>query len=87
MGIKSIFYNENGERCGVEELALEYYSGEGGGWQGVHTESGIWLTIFGLLMWDVIFSDVPNAFCTKFQVYDLLFCSVSFVLTSFIHSD
>lgn len=71
MGFKSIFYNENGEQCGVEELALEYYAGEGGGWQGVHTESGIWLTMFGLLMWDIIFSDVPNAFCTKFQTAPL----------------
>ncbi|XP_072071714.1 fanconi-associated nuclease 1 homolog isoform X2 [Arachis hypogaea] len=67
LGAKSRFYNEEGEQCGVEELALYYYAGEGGGWQGVHTESGIWLTIFGLLMWDVIFADVPNVFYTRFQ--------------------
>ncbi|KAJ7979130.1 Fanconi-associated nuclease [Quillaja saponaria] len=67
MGTKSRFYNEGGEQCGVEQLALQYYAGEGGGWQGVHTESGIWLTIFGLLMWDAIFADVPNVFCTRFQ--------------------
>lgn len=71
MGVKSIFYGEDGERCGVEQLALQYYAGEGGGWQGVHTESGIWLTLFGLLMWDVIFADIPNVFCTKFQVLSL----------------
>ncbi|KAI3459393.1 hypothetical protein Pfo_016056 [Paulownia fortunei] len=70
-GIKSIFYGEDGERCGVEQLALQYYAGEGGGWQGVHTESGIWLTIFGILMWDIIFSDVPNVFRTKFQTAPL----------------
>ncbi|XP_021765063.1 fanconi-associated nuclease 1 homolog [Chenopodium quinoa] len=67
VGMKSRFYGEDGEQCGVEELALQFYAGEGGGWQGVHTESGIWLTIYGLLMWDVIFSDVPNTFRTKFQ--------------------
>lgn len=67
-GRKSRFYGEDGEQCGVEQLALQYYATEGGGWQGVHTESGIWLTIFGLLMWNVLFSDVPNVFRTRFQV-------------------
>ncbi|KAL3507167.1 hypothetical protein ACH5RR_032549 [Cinchona calisaya] len=70
-GTRSIFYGEDGEQCGVEQLALQYYAGEGGAWQGVHTESGIWLTIFGLLMWDILFADVPNAFCTKFQTAPL----------------
>ncbi|KAM7489156.1 hypothetical protein LguiB_026640 [Lonicera macranthoides] len=71
-GMKSRFYGEDGEQCGVEELALQYYAGEEGGcWQGVHTESGIWLTIFGLLMWDIIFADVPNVFRTRFQTAPL----------------
>ncbi|XP_078172244.1 zinc ion binding/nucleic acid binding/hydrolase isoform X2 [Carex rostrata] len=68
VGEKNLFYGYNGELCGVEELALQYFTQEeGGGWHGVHSESGIWMTIFGLLMWDVIFSDVPNVFCSKFQ--------------------
>jgi Fanconi-associated nuclease 1 len=79
MGMKNRFYGEDGEQCGVEQLALQYYAGEGGGWQGVHTESGIWLTIFGLLMWDIIFSDVPNVFRTKFQVC-LLICHIFLIL-------
>ncbi|KAL6535299.1 hypothetical protein OROMI_026673 [Orobanche minor] len=70
-GMKSVFYGEDGERCGVEQLALQYYAGVGGGWQGVHTESGIWLTIFGILMWDIIFADVPNVFRNKFQTAPL----------------
>lgn len=69
LGKKSRFYGEDGEQCGVEQLALQYYaSSEGGEWHGVHSESGIWLTIFGLLMWDVIFTDVPDVFRTRFQV-------------------
>lgn len=68
VGMKNRFYGEDGEQCGVEQLALQYYSGEGGGWQGIHTESSIWLTIFGLLMWDILFSDVPGVFQTRFQV-------------------
>ncbi|XP_074319682.1 fanconi-associated nuclease 1 homolog isoform X2 [Silene latifolia] len=67
VGMKSRFYGEDGEQCGVEELALQFYAGEGGGWQGVHSESGIWLTIYGLLMWDIIFADVPDVFRTRFQ--------------------
>lgn len=70
-GEKSRFYCEDGEQCGVEQVALQFYAGEGGGWQGVHTESGIWLTIFGILMWEAIFSDVPDVFRTKFQVAPL----------------
>ncbi|KAL2959400.1 hypothetical protein AAZX31_18G265100 [Glycine max] len=67
LGEKNRYYNEEGKQCGVEEIALHYYAGDGGGWQGVHAESGIWLTIFGLLMWDVIYADVPNVFYTRFQ--------------------
>ncbi|OMO71084.1 putative Zinc finger, Rad18-type [Corchorus capsularis] len=70
-GRKSRFYGEDGEQCGVEQLALQYYAAEGGGWQGVHTESGIWLTIFGLIMWNILFSDVPNVFRTRFQTAPL----------------
>lgn len=48
----------------VEELALEHYaSAEGGGWVGVHSEGGVWATLFGLLMWDVLFGvEVEDVF-------------------------
>ncbi|MCL7050723.1 hypothetical protein MKW94_002963 [Papaver nudicaule] len=69
LGLKSRFYGEDGEQCGVEELALQYYANEGGGWHGVHTESGIWMTIFGLIMWDVIFAEIPDVFHNRFQVW------------------
>lgn len=82
--MKSRFYGQDDEQCGVEELALQFYAGEGGGWQGVHSESGIWLTIYGLLMWDSIFLDIPNTFRTRFQVlkpcrFLLLFVPGSYV--------
>lgn len=80
VGMKNRFYGEDGEQCGVEQLALQYYAGEGGGWHGVHTESGIWLTIFGLLMWDIIFSDVPDVFRTRFQTAPLDLETESFFL-------
>ena len=51
------FYGEGGQLCSVEELALEHYAGqEGGGWKGLHCEGGVWVTLFGLLMWDVLFA-------------------------------
>ena len=70
-GAKNLFYGYDGELCGVEQLALQYYADEGGGWQGTHSEGGIWMTIFGLLMWDIMFSDIQDVFQSKFQVYDL----------------
>ncbi|XP_043722626.1 fanconi-associated nuclease 1 homolog isoform X2 [Telopea speciosissima] len=70
-GMRNRYYGEDGEQCGVEQLALQYYAGDGGGWQGVHAESGIWMMIFGLLMWDVIFADVPDVFRTRFQTAPL----------------
>ncbi|CAH2036092.1 unnamed protein product, partial [Thlaspi arvense] len=81
VGMKNRFYGEDGEQCGVEQLALQYYNGEGGGWQGIHTESSIWLTIFGLLMWDILFSDVPGVFQTRFQTAPLDLETESFYLT------
>nr|XP_011462554.1 PREDICTED: fanconi-associated nuclease 1 homolog [Fragaria vesca subsp. vesca] len=86
IGMKSRFYGEDGEQCGVEQLALQYYAEEGG-WQGVHTESGIWLTIFGLLMWDIIFSSVPDVFRTKFQTAPLDLETDSFYLVRKNHID
>ncbi|EFJ04807.1 hypothetical protein SELMODRAFT_432061 [Selaginella moellendorffii] len=88
-GMKSRFYGYDGQQCRVEDLALQYYAGEdGGGWKGVHSESGIWLTLFGLLMWDVIFSDVPDVFQTPFQTAPLDLCTDSFypVRSSLIES-
>ncbi|KAG2314313.1 hypothetical protein Bca52824_017435 [Brassica carinata] len=82
VGMKNRFYGEDGEQCGVEQLALQYYNGEEGGrWQGIHTESSIWLTIFGLLMWDILFSDVPGVFQTRFQTAPLDLDTESFYIT------
>uniref|UniRef100_K3XV50 Fanconi-associated nuclease n=1 Tax=Setaria italica TaxID=4555 RepID=K3XV50_SETIT len=70
-GAKNLFYGYDGELCGVEQLALQYYADEGGGWRGTHSEGGIWMTIFGLLMWDVMFSDIQDVFQSKFQTAPL----------------
>lgn len=67
-GTKNRYYGYDGLQCGVENLALQHYAGEGGGWKGIHAESGIWMTIFGLLFWDIIFCNISDVFHTRFQV-------------------
>lgn len=74
VGLKSRFYGFNDEQCSVEELALQYYgTEEGGGWpRGVHTEGGVWATLFGLLLWPALFDvAVEDAFRTPFQTAPL----------------
>ena len=48
---------------------------------GTHAEGGIWATLFGLLMWDVIFMDVPDVFHTAFQTAPLDLGTVVFYPT------
>lgn len=44
---------------------------EGGGWRGLHTEATVWHTLFGLLMWPVLFAPVPEVFRHPFQTAPL----------------
>ncbi|KAK3254465.1 hypothetical protein CYMTET_36319 [Cymbomonas tetramitiformis] len=66
VGRKSRFMGHDDETCTVEELALQHYAQEGG-WEGIHSEGSIFSTLFTLLMWDVLFQDVPDVFLTPFQ--------------------
>jgi fanconi-associated nuclease 1 len=75
--------NSRGERCKfrgydstictVEQLALQYYEMEvNGGFNGIHSESGIWCTLFTLLLWRALFElSVPDTFRTSFQTAPL----------------
>ena len=68
-GRKSRFFTLAGELCSVEALALEYYAQpKNGGWKGMHCESTLFATLFGLLMWDCIWADVPDVFQHPCQV-------------------
>lgn len=50
----------------VEDFALDYYADFG--WKGVHSESSIIFTLFGILFWDIIFDDsIPGVFNSPFQ--------------------
>ncbi|XP_060779953.1 fanconi-associated nuclease 1 isoform X2 [Neoarius graeffei] len=56
--------------CSVEELALAHYR-ELGFDQGIHGEGSTFSTLFGLLMWDVVFMNVSDVFRTSYQTCPL----------------
>jgi len=78
---------EDEEVVTVEEFSLQHYEDEGwkgcvaffppwlGSAHGIccrlHSEGRIVYTIFGLLFWDIIFTTIPGAFETPFQVAPL----------------
>jgi len=67
-GQKSHFFAWNNELGSVEALAVEHYSlKENGEWQGVHCENGLFHYLFGLLMAEQLFEDIPHVFQTRFQ--------------------
>ena len=74
VGDKSRLFGYDGQMCSVEELALQYYarsSKEGGGgggcWKGMHCENALFMSLFALLMWDVIFLPLPTVFPCLYQ--------------------
>lgn len=64
-GLKSKFMGQQGP-CSVEQYVLQYYLNEEG-LEGIHTEGEIWKILFALLMWNVLFADVPDVFQIPFQ--------------------
>ncbi|KAG9273259.1 fanconi-associated nuclease 1 [Astyanax mexicanus] len=57
--------------CSVEELALAHYRKLGFD-QGIHGEGSTFSTLFGLLMWDIIFMEgIPDVFRTPYQTCPL----------------
>ncbi|KAH3759055.1 fanconi-associated nuclease 1 [Pelomyxa schiedti] len=63
----------------VEELALVHYKEHD--WEGMHTESSIFHMLAFLLLFDVIFMDVPHVFQTPYQEAPLDFGSQTFYET------
>ncbi|XP_059533920.1 fanconi-associated nuclease 1 isoform X6 [Myotis daubentonii] len=53
--------------CSVEELALDHYRRSGFD-QGIHGEGSTFITLFGLLLWDIIFMDgIADVFRNAYQ--------------------
>ncbi|KAJ8594289.1 hypothetical protein M405DRAFT_918147 [Rhizopogon salebrosus TDB-379] len=66
---KSIWIGRDNLEVNVETLALQWY--EDRGFKGIHSETRIITTLFGILFWDIIFLLVPGAFETRFQTAPL----------------
>ncbi|KAF7351105.1 Fanconi-associated nuclease [Mycena sanguinolenta] len=62
---KSLWQGKD-ETVNVEARALQHYD-EVHGFKGIHSETQILTTLFGLLFWDIIFAEVPGAFETPWQ--------------------
>ncbi|XP_072725248.1 fanconi-associated nuclease 1 isoform X3 [Ciconia boyciana] len=57
--------------CSVEELALTHYK-QNGFDQGIHGEGSTFITLYGILMWDIIFMDgIPDVFRNSYQTFPL----------------
>ncbi|NWS72140.1 FAN1 nuclease, partial [Crotophaga sulcirostris] len=57
--------------CSVEELALTHYR-QNGFDQGIHGEGSTFMTLYGILMWDIIFMDgIPDVFRNSYQTFPL----------------
>jgi hypothetical protein len=49
----------------VEAAVMEHYRAQG--WQGVHSENWLWLSLFGLFFWDIIYDASTGAFHAPLQ--------------------
>ncbi|NXI68059.1 FAN1 nuclease, partial [Anseranas semipalmata] len=57
--------------CSVEELALTHYR-QNGFDQGIHGEGSTFITLYGILMWDIIYmDDIPDVFRNSYQTFPL----------------
>ncbi|KAM3828217.1 fanconi-associated nuclease 1 [Vipera latastei] len=64
--------------CSVEELALAHYKQQGFD-QGIHGEGSTFTTLYGLLMWDILFMEgVPDVFRNSYQAFPLDLYTSSF---------
>ncbi|NXG50287.1 FAN1 nuclease, partial [Psilopogon haemacephalus] len=57
--------------CSVEELALTHYR-QNGFDEGIHGEGSTFITLYGILMWDIIFmGGIPDVFRNSYQTFPL----------------
>lgn len=62
---RNLFFGQNEQLLGVEELCLEHYSFQG--WNGIHCEGSLMNTLFGIFFWDILFMDVADVFQNEYQ--------------------
>lgn len=64
-GRKLIFQIDEDTVGSVEQLVLAHFAKDG--WEGLHAESSIFTSLFGILFWDILFSPTPDVFQTPYQ--------------------
>jgi Fanconi-associated nuclease 1 len=69
-------YLHNCNPVTVEEFVLEHY--KSAGWTGFHSENTILTSIFGVLMWEYLYHDLPFVFQTSVQKAPLDYRSEDF---------
>lgn len=70
--VSTLWISADGSLKRVEDYALEQYAlPANGAWKGVHCEGGVFGMLFVLLMWDVLWLDVPGAFASPHQTAPL----------------
>lgn len=69
-GRKLVFQIDEDTTGSVEELVLHHFA-EHGDWTGMHTESSIYTSLFGILFWDILFMSVPDVFQSPYQACPL----------------
>ncbi|KDN45269.1 hypothetical protein K437DRAFT_268448 [Tilletiaria anomala UBC 951] len=55
----------DGQPCRVEALCLQHYAMQG--FKGYHSEGGVLVMLYVLLMWDIIYQPIEGAFETAYQ--------------------
>lgn len=81
-GRRTVFLRDDSDgTCRVETAALNHYLKNEGFARGLHSESSVFHSLFGLLMWDQIyFDDLEDAFRTSQQRLPLDFVTEDFYL-------
>ncbi|KAI8391174.1 VRR-NUC domain-containing protein [Radiomyces spectabilis] len=77
-GKKSVWRDDDGAECSVEQLALSFYKKQG--YQGFHCEGGVVCMLFVILFWDIIFASIPGVFETPYQTAPLDIASDTFYI-------
>ncbi|OLY78724.1 Fanconi-associated nuclease 1 [Smittium mucronatum] len=67
--VRQVWEDNEGELCSVEQVALGYYINKG--YCGVHSESSIVTSLFGLIFWDILFFPIDGVFDTEYQSHPL----------------
>lgn len=74
---KSKYIGDDNNIYTVEEYVSRYYKKEYG-YEAIHSEGSVFMNLFGLFFWDIIYTNIPFVFQSKFQQAPLDFRTAAF---------